>query len=420
MNPPNDDDNVSRISKASLSYFQARRRLWRSSPRRKLSDLPTSPPPRTTTKTTNIGHNERPSPRRLGTRRRRTEPSPEKSSDNEHGAEEYSRGSFSPIKSSEKSESSQPQLPLSNPIGGSKGGGLASSSSPFSFGALSKSSPQKNEDSTLTYRQNLVDFYTRHKPEKLASLNVDKILAKYRGREDDLFAKLAAMYTSFPSPAGNGPSYYLLTSLGKIVVKVYADILPITSANFGSLCTGTSVPPANRARHVTFRQTPWHRIVPGMLIQGGDTTMGNGRGGRSALDPPLANDMWGNFNDEQPFLAHDRAGLLSMANSGKNTNSSQFFITLKAMPHLNGKHVVFGEVTEGMKVVLDLGKLPTDKEQRPIGDVWIIDCGAVQDSASVAGTTATSSSDNNNNPASSFSSQNSSFASSASAQTDNR
>lgn len=235
---------------------------------------------------------------------------------------------------------------------------------------------------TTDHRQRLVDFYTRHNPEKLATLDMEKLLSKYAGREEELFAKLAATYTSsFPSPSGNGPTYFLDTTLGRIVVKVYADKLPMTSANFGTLVTGTPIAPANRSAQqiVTFRNTPWHRIVPGLLIQGGDTTLGNGRGGRSAFDVPVALDMWGKFKDEEPFLAHDRAGLLSMANSGKNTNSSQFFITLRAMSHLNGKHVVFGEVIEGMHVVRELGQLPTNKEQRPLSEAKIIDCGKVEE-----------------------------------------
>lgn len=219
-------------------------------------------------------------------------------------------------------------------------------------------------------------FYEKHNPAKLDT--VDATLEKYVGREEELFDKLAQKYASYPSATGHGPSYYLQTSLGRIVVRVFADKLPYTAANFGSLCTGKAMAPANRQHITTFRNTPWHRVVPGLLIQGGDTTSGNGTGGRSAFDPPVAIDMWGHFHDERPFLAHDRPGLLSMANIGPNTNSSQFFITLKAMPHLNGKHVVFGQVIDGMHVVQALGNLAINDKQRPIQDVSILDCGQFQ------------------------------------------
>jgi cyclophilin family peptidyl-prolyl cis-trans isomerase len=177
------------------------------------------------------------------------------------------------------------------------------------------------------------------------------------------------------------------------VVRVFASVVPKTAANFGTLCTGQPIPPVNRASAniTTFHNTPIHRIVPHQLIQGGDTTVGNGTGGRSAYNVPLANDMWGHFDDETPFLAHDRAGLLSMANTGPHTNSSQFFITARAMPHLNGKHVVFGEVVEeedggddsgtngqnGLSVIREMVQLPIDnpQTQRPLQDITITDCG---------------------------------------------
>lgn len=87
--------------------------------------------------------------------------------------------------------------------------------------------------------------------------------------------------------------------------------------------------------------------------------------------------MWGKFKDEL-FMQHNRKGLLSMANNGPNRNGSQFFITLAALPNLNEKHVVFGEVTSGMEYVEQISKLPTDKKQRPMERVAIRDCGEIR------------------------------------------
>jgi cyclophilin family peptidyl-prolyl cis-trans isomerase len=223
------------------------------------------------------------------------------------------------------------------------------------------------------YRKRLVAFYQAHNQAKINE--VDSTLEKYRGREEELFKKLEAKYASYLPAQGKGPEYFLHTVHGRILCRVFADVAPMAAANFGSMCTGAPVPPANRSTINSYKGTRWHRIVPELLIQGGDTTRGDGRGGRSAFDLPLANDMWGHFDDERPFLAHDRAGLLSMANTGPNSNSSQFFITLKAMPHLNGGHVVFGEIVDGMETVRTINRLPTDKDQRPYQETQITDCG---------------------------------------------
>ena len=97
-----------------------------------------------------------------------------------------------------------------------------------------------------------------------------------------------------------------------------------------------------------YAQNYFHRIVPGMCFQGGDITKGDGTGGRSIYppnDPLVGTDAWGKFKDEL-FMKHSKRGLLSMANAGANQNSSQFFITMKSLPYLNGKHVIFGEVLE--------------------------------------------------------------------------
>jgi cyclophilin family peptidyl-prolyl cis-trans isomerase len=127
-----------------------------------------------------------------------------------------------------------------------------------------------------------------------------------------------------------------------------------------------------------------HRIVPNMCVQGGDFTAGNGTGGESIYQAGSEHaDMWGKFRDEV-FLQHDRPGLLSYANNGPNRNGSQFFFTLRPLPHLDGKHVVFGKVivdgdnnSDGMSVVEEMGRLPTNAKQRPLESAVIRDCGEI-------------------------------------------
>ncbi|KAF4075737.1 hypothetical protein AMELA_G00222100 [Ameiurus melas] len=155
--------------------------------------------------------------------------------------------------------------------------------------------------------------------------------------------------------------------VGRIVFRLFSDICPKTSKNFLCLCTGEKGTGKTTGKKLCYKGSVFHRVVKNFMIQGGDFTEGNGRGGESIYG--------GYFEDENFILKHDKAFLLSMANRGKDTNGSQFFITTKTAPHLDGVHVVFGLVISGFEVIKKIEGLKTDAASRPYADVRVIDCG---------------------------------------------
>eukprot|EP00929_Paragymnodinium_shiwhaense_P021411 TRINITY_DN13970_c0_g1_i1.p1 TRINITY_DN13970_c0_g1~~TRINITY_DN13970_c0_g1_i1.p1 ORF type:complete len:354 (-),score=83.45 TRINITY_DN13970_c0_g1_i1:306-1367(-) len=184
-----------------------------------------------------------------------------------------------------------------------------------------------------------------------------------RGRTDvvDVVADVARPQIFMDIAIGGAPA-------GRIVADLYVDAVPRTAENFRSLCTGErGVGKRGKALH--YKGCPFHRIIPNFMVQGGDITHFDGSGGESIFGQT--------FPDENLNLKHTVPGILSMANSGKDTNGSQFFITTKACPHLDGKHVVFGRVVDGMEVLerMEEAGTPSGKVRIP---VVVDDCGLLK------------------------------------------
>jgi len=206
---------------------------------------------------------------------------------------------------------------------------------------------------------------------------IQKAKEKEKATFGGLFSKPGGLYEdkkSIMQPSVNNPHVFFEIhhggkNMGRIVMRLYADIVPKTAENFRALCTGEKGN-GTLDKPLHYKGCTFHRVIKDFMIQGGDFTNGDGTGGESIYGAKFA--------DENFALKHTHAGQLSMANAGPGTNGSQFFITLKDTSHLDGKHVVFGHVVEGMDIVRKIENADKNDGDKPSEDVIIVDCGEMQ------------------------------------------
>lgn len=157
---------------------------------------------------------------------------------------------------------------------------------------------------------------------------------------------------------------------GRIVIGLYSDFVPRTAENFKQLAVGVESELSTRGV-LSYDKTPFHRVVRNFCVQGGDVLYGTGQAGYSIYGR--------HFEDEKFGLTHDCAGTVSMSNSGKDKNASQFFILTNPSPHLDKKHVIFGRVVQGMSVLHKIDKLCGSWNGEPKGKASVVKCGIESD-----------------------------------------
>lgn len=153
-------------------------------------------------------------------------------------------------------------------------------------------------------------------------------------------------------------------------MELFKNVVPRTAENFRQLCTGEAGRSKSSGKPLTFKGSIFHRVIKGFMMQGGDFTNFNGTGGESIYGTKFA--------DENFKIQHTEKGMLSMANAGRNTNGSQFFVTFAAAGWLNNKHVVFGRVEKGYDICAMIEKMPTGGSDKPTQRITISNCGEIK------------------------------------------